>query len=172
MTASLSFINFAYGSNMSTRRLRARTPSAKALGVGRISGHRLAWHKLGQDGSAKCDIHETGRPEDCVWGVLYEIAHSERFLLDRAEGLGRGYEFKTVEVRTSTTIVTAGAYYATQIADSLLPYDWYHAFVLGGADEHGLPEDYRAGLRSISVDLDPDAERRRKNFELLNGLAR
>ncbi|MDQ2928209.1 MAG: gamma-glutamylcyclotransferase, partial [Pseudomonadota bacterium] len=70
---SITYINFAYGSNMCSRRLRERTPSARALGVGRLPGHKLAWHMAGGDGSAKCDIVETGREEDVVWGVLYEI---------------------------------------------------------------------------------------------------
>jgi hypothetical protein len=46
---------FAYGSNMSLRRLRTRVPSAVKLGNATLFGHQLKFHKRSQDGSAKCD---------------------------------------------------------------------------------------------------------------------
>ncbi len=171
MSDSTTFIYFAYGSNMSSRRLRARTPSALPLGTGRVAGHRLAWHMLGLDGSAKCDMFETGNPQDSVWGVFYEIAEAERFLLDQAEGLGTAYDFKIIEVHSEGVVVQAGAYYATGVAQSLHPFDWYLAYVVGGADEHGLPQAYRDALRRIAAHEDPDSERRQMNFLRLNGEA-
>jgi hypothetical protein len=166
-TPPLSFVNFAYGSNMLTRRLRERTPSARRIGVARLPGHSLMWHKIGRDGSAKCDVLETRQPEDMVWGVLFEIAASERPLLDQAEGLGRGYGHKTVEVLADDGAVAAGVYYATDIDRTLLPFDWYLAFVLEGAQEHGLPADYVQKIESVAATVDPDRVRREKNLALL-----
>lgn len=160
------FTNFAYGSNMSTRRLCARTPSAKPLGVACLSGHRLSWHKVGVDGSAKCDILETGQPGDLVWGVLYRIPMVEKVLLDQAEGLGRGYEYKVVDVTGAAGPVTAGAYYATDVDALLQPYDWYLGHVVAGAVEHGLPASYQDALRRVAAVVDPDAERREINLSL------
>ncbi len=162
-----SFVNFAYGSNMSTRRLRARTPSARPIGIAQLAGHRLTWHMRGSDGSAKCDILETGRAEDLVWGVLYDIAASEKHLLDLAEGLGRAYAHKTVQVRSGTQSLDAGAYVAIDTDASLLPYDWYLRFVLAGALEHRLPREYVDALSAVTVRVDPDRERRRRNLEIL-----
>jgi hypothetical protein len=51
---------FAYGSNMSVSRLVARTPSAQPLGRCALRGHQLRFHKVGGDGSAKCDAFHTG----------------------------------------------------------------------------------------------------------------
>lgn len=102
------FIYFAYGSNMSTRRLRERTPSAKPLGRARCK-HQLIFHKIGRDGSAKCDIYESGRACDIVCGVLFEISLDERYLLDCAEGLSYGYEYKTVRVKNNQSVIEAGA---------------------------------------------------------------
>ena len=161
------FIYFAYGSNMSTRRLQERTPSAKPLGIAQLSQHRLIFHKIGRDGSAKCDIHETGRACDIVWGVLFEISTEERYVLDRAEGLSRGYEYKTVRVKSNKTIIEAGAYYATHIDASLRPFDWYLNFVLKGAEEHGLPSSYLNSLKFQSAIVDPDSRRSQRNFSLL-----
>lgn len=165
--AAPSFINFAYGSNMSSRRLRARTPSARAIGIGQLLGHRLMWHKAGRDGSAKCDVFETGDERHAVWGVLYEIDEVERVHLDRAEGLGHGYAHKTVPVRTAAGVVLAGVYQATHIDAELQPFDWYLAYVLHGACEHGLPDDYQRELGRVSAVVDADAKRRALNLAAL-----
>ena len=58
---------FAYGSNMLTARLRERVSSAAAVGIGRLPGHVLKWHKRSRDGSGKCDIESTGLNEEVVW---------------------------------------------------------------------------------------------------------
>ncbi len=167
MNDQASFINFAYGSNMSSRRLRARTPSARPIGIGQLSGHKLMWHKAGRDGSGKCDVLFTGDAQHVVWGVLYQIAMVDRPHLDRAEGLGQGYDYKTVPVRSGAEVVDAGVYHATHIDAALRPYDWYLAYVLHGAREHGLPGDYLAQLERIEAMLDADAARREMNLALL-----
>ncbi len=64
---------FAYGSNMFSRRLRARVPSAIAGGVGYVRGRRLTFDKVSNDGSGKCDVEPTLRDTDRVHGVLFEI---------------------------------------------------------------------------------------------------
>ena len=160
MSSTQLFIDFAYGSNMCSRRLRERTPSARPIGTGRLPGHRLMWHMAGGDGSAKCDILDTGQPGDLVWGVLFEIADCERPLLDAAEGLGRAYRRKTVSVHTARGAVDAEAYVALDIDGSRLPFDWYHAYVLAGAEEHALPVEYLDTLRSRPRIVDPDRDRR------------
>lgn len=155
------FVNFAYGSNMSSRRLLARTPSASALGIARLAGYRLAWHKVGQDGSAKCDIVRTGTDDDHVWGVLYRIAVVDRAALDHAEGLGRGYDYRQIEVVASSGLVTAGVYVATHIDPTLRPFDWYWRHVVDGAAEHGLPHPYQQALRQVIAVADPHPSRGR-----------
>jgi hypothetical protein len=99
--------------------------------------------------------------------VLYEIAMAEKPLLDQAEGLGRAYEYKTLRVQVGEQHVEAGAYIALEVDDTLLPYDWYLAFVLAGAEEHGLPGSYASGLRALSTVIDPDTERRERNLAIL-----
>ena len=83
---------FAYGSNMSYRRLQKRVPSAVKLGVGILARHRLCFHKVGRDSSAKCDACESGDPGHTVYGVVYTISPREKYLLDTVEGVGSGYD--------------------------------------------------------------------------------
>lgn len=90
---------FSYGSNMSTPRLAARVPSARFVRTGYVVGFTLRFHKRGRlDGSAKADMLRTGDASDRVWGVIWDIDPAHKPDLDRAEGLGAGYEEERVRV--------------------------------------------------------------------------
>jgi hypothetical protein len=141
---------FAYGSNMSISRLRERAPSALALGCHALKEHDLRFHKSSTDGSGKCDAFYTGDAADIIFGALFEISHSEKPALDRAEGLGYGYEEKSVAVHASDgSSLEATTYIATNIDERLKPYSWYVNHVRVGAGETQLPDDYVQ--RKISV---------------------
>lgn len=146
-----TILYFAYGSNMLTSRLRERCPSGRVLGPAMLPGYALHWHKRSKDGSGKCDISKSADVESVVRGVLYEIPGHEKLGLDRAEGLGYGYEQVEIEVSRNGQPVMALAYVATDVDPTLKPFDWYHAHVVDGAIEHGLPPEYIAGLRSVQV---------------------
>lgn len=134
---------FAYGSNMSLARLRQRVPSAVALGCYSIRGYDLRFHKVGQDGSAKCDAYYTGNTCNVIYGVLFEIEPSEKPGLDKAEGLGQGYNEKRVWVSTHTgRRYEAKTYIASSMNPALKPFSWYLNHVLVGAKESSLPYAY------------------------------
>lgn len=156
---------FAYGSNMSSRRLRQRLDSARPVSVATLSGHQLCWHKRGRDGSGKCDAAHTGREGHAVHGVLYELATAQRPLLDRIEGVGAGYEVMEVHLRLPDgEVVQAFSYQATLIDETARPFEWYKSHVLRGAREHGLPVDYIAQLDAVAARADPDRERHRREL--------
>ena len=146
------YLYFAYGSNMSTERLRARVPSARARGKGRLLHHTLRWHKLGRDGSGKCDIEPT-ETQDIVWGVLYDVAWAEKPVLDAAEGLGIGYFEKAVRIVTDDGERHALTYHASpdSIDSTLRPRHWYKDHVVRGAREHGLPAHYVRALELVET---------------------
>lgn len=164
---SARICTFAYGSNMLTARLRERVPSAVAIGTGRLQGHVLRWQKRSRDGSGKCDARATGRIEDIVWGVLFEFNAVEKPALDRAEGLNNGYVERQVDVITDRGTVSAIAYIATDSDPSLRPYHWYKAFVVAGAREHGLPQEYPQSLEGAPSVPDPDSARATRNERVL-----
>jgi len=151
---------FAYGSNMSVSRLRARVPSAQPHGVAHLTHHRLSFHKIGHDGSAKCDAFFTDEKSDLVMGVLYSIEHSEKDYLDQVEGLGNGYEIKEVDLlHPEGHQVSAFTYYATHIDPDLDPFHWYLEHVVRGAKEFSLPDEYVARIRAVSAMMDNNADR-------------
>jgi hypothetical protein len=121
------------------------------------------------DGSGKCDAFATGNNADVVWGVLFEIDSTHKPALDEAEGLNHGYAEKVVTVNWNSQAVDAHIYYATDIDASLKIYHWYKAFVVAGAREHGLPDDYVSHLDAAPAVADADAKRVAKNERLLNG---
>jgi hypothetical protein len=49
---------------------------------------------------------------------------------------------------------------------SLRPYTWYKRFIVKGAREHHLPDEYVAYLESIEAVQDTDAVRDRRKREL------
>jgi hypothetical protein len=152
---------FAYGSNMSLRRLRVRVPSACVVSVATLRAHELRFHKRGRDGSAKCDIYSTGEASHRVIGVLYTIDPCERHALDLAEGLGAGYDEKEVSVTAEAgEMVIAFTYQATDLAPELKPYHWYKQHVYLGALENRLPPDYLAMIAATEAIEDADRERR------------
>lgn len=163
-----TFLSFSYGSNMLGARIRARVPSARALGIARLDAHALRWHKLGRDGSGKCDVVRHDRPGACVWGVVHEIALAEKPALDRAEGLGHGYDERSVVLAATSGPVEALLYVATRIDAAALPFDWYHALVLAGAREHRLPEGYVLALAAQRTQPDTDRARWRLHHSLIS----
>jgi AIG2-like family len=160
------FRYFAYGSNMCTARLRSRVPSATPIGVGYVQGYHLRWHKKSRDGSGKCDIELTGKPEDLAYGVIFEIEKVEKRKLDGVEGLGNGYEQKNVDVKSASGTISATTYYATSIDPTLPPFDWYKSLVVAGAREHRLPVAYRKSLEAVKAVKDPDSRRAKEEMKV------
>ena len=163
---------FAYGSNMAVSRLEARVGPVEVLGAARLVSHALRYHKLGRDGSGKCDAFHTGRDGDCLYGVVFALEVSQLEGLDRFEG--RGYRRKevSVEMLAAGCSSLAETYVALEsaIAPRLKPYDWYHGFVVAGAEAQGLPLEYLEGLRRVETTVDADERRRAGNEAIAAGL--
>jgi len=155
-------VYFAYGSNMSTARLRKRMPSCKPLGIATLPGYALRFHKRSTDKSGKCNALAS-RNDNSVIGVLFSFDPAERAKLDEAEGVGSGYEHSMVTVinekgrrRKVLTYLATPDY----IDDSLKPYGWYKDLVLAGGREHGLPPEYMAEyIQSVEPIEDPNKTR-------------
>ena len=151
---------FAYGSNMSSRRLRARVAEAHALGRASLPGHRRVFHKAGMDGSAKCDAWPSGRSTDVLHGVLYRVPDQGWPALDRFEGRGAGYRRLAVTVRTAREgLRPAWTYRATRLDPLLKPFCWYLGHVVAGAMEFGLPDEAVSRIRAEPCIPDPDRAR-------------
>lgn len=160
-------VYFAYGSNMSIKRLHERISSAVIIGFAVLGRHQLKFHKPSKDGSGKCDALHTGDTNDKVFGVLYSVQTSQLPELDKCEGCGYGYERVSVEVHSeSNEPIYAETYIATQFDSILRPYDWYKEHVLRGAKDAGLPRSYIDQLQAVDSVVDEDKGRRTKELSI------
>lgn len=160
-----SFLYFAYGSNMLTKRLTARTPSAVPIAVGHVERHRLTFDKVSRQNpgeSGKCDMERTGDTADRVYGVVFRITVAEVAALDRAEGVDHGYKKIECDVVTDAGFYRTKVYIATDKDPRLRPYHWYKGHVVRGALEHKLPANYIAKLSAVESLPDPDEHRTKK----------
>jgi gamma-glutamylcyclotransferase (GGCT)/AIG2-like uncharacterized protein YtfP len=160
---------FAYGSNMFQGRIQKRLGQEVSYwGKATLFGHTVCYHKRSKDGSGKLTVVETGNATDVVLGVVYVISRTDEAQLDRFEGLGHGYDKKTVVVETVDGSREVVLSYATPeaIDPSLMPYDWYRELVLAGARQHGFLEEYVATLNVEAIE-DPDEGRALRNRKLL-----
>ncbi|NGP89720.1 gamma-glutamylcyclotransferase family protein [Fodinibius halophilus] len=151
---------FAYGSNLLTSRLKKRVPSASKLNNALLPDYSLTFNKKSKDGSGKCSIIPNAG--SVVHGVIFEIDENEKYRLDRAEGLGFGYNEEEITVYVGEKPIDTFTYIASKshTDNSLSLYHWYKTLVLEGAREHSLPEDYIGKIQKVSSVIDQDEERR------------
>jgi len=143
---------FAYGSNMSSARLRARIPDARALGAAWLDGHRVLCNKVGRDGSGKANLLADG--VSIAWGVLFELPRASWSELDRFEW---GYARRRCEVRLDEGAASAQLYLAEAPGPvGVPPFDWYRDHCLEGALEHGLPEKVVVAIRTWHIRRGPE----------------
>ena len=155
---------FAYGSNMLEQRLKDRVGSAEFFSTAGIRGYEVRFRKISIDDSGKADLVQTGNPEHIVHGVVYQFDPADWHALDKHEGAtgtNPGYDRVPIQVHTDSGSRDVTTYLARKerIDESLKPYTWYRDLILCGAEQHGLPEDYRRKIESI-VDI-PDPEENR-----------
>ena len=160
---------FAYGSNMSVVRLNSRVSTTRIVGVARLDGHRLEFHKIGDDGSGKCDIASTSNTKDIVYGAVYELSTLQLEIMDRFEDLGKGYGKKEVFITLpDMQEIYAFTYYALRTDNSLKPYSWYKEHVMRGAQEHNLPLDYIEKINKVDEIQDLDLKRHEEELQIYN----
>ena len=158
---------FAYGSNMLEQRLKDRVGSAEFFSNAWIRGYKVRFRKISIDASGKADLVQTGDLEDIVHGVVYEFDPADWDALDKHEGAtgsNPGYGRVPIRVHTDSGNRDVTIYLARKerIDESLKPYTWYRDLILCGAEQHGLPEDYRRKIENIVDIPDPDENRKKK----------
>lgn len=162
-----SYLYAAYGSNLHPRRLQKRVSSARLLGTSFSPAYDLKFHKQSDvDGSGKCSVFAG---EGGVHLAIYEIETSQKHDLDRIEGLGQGYDLLTLRDEKFGDCLTYVANPAV-VNELIQPFDWYKELVLLGCTQHGFPDAYVRQVKSIVSLTDPDADRSRERWALVEEL--
>lgn len=159
----------AFGSNLHPYRLIQRVPNARFITTTRLDGHRVSFSKLSHDGSSKCNLATSELVESAAHVAIYEMPRAEKYLLDTAEGLGKGYDQARYRVKIADAEYDVFAYAAaeTHLVRGLQPYDWYKSMVIEGARYHGFPQDYIREFELQPSMPDPDRWRRTAAEDLL-----
>jgi gamma-glutamylcyclotransferase (GGCT)/AIG2-like uncharacterized protein YtfP len=162
-------LNFAYGSNLLIERLQARVAQARFIATGRLPGWRFAFNVRSRDGSAKANALRTGQPNDWLHGVIYELDETGKATLDGYEDVGGAYRVECATVTTDRGPLDAYLYAGndSHYVEGLAPYDWYLGFIIAGARQHCLPDQFIARLRSVATKRDPDSARAADNWKVI-----
>ena len=185
---------FAYGSNMSAKRIQHRCPSAVSLGTFCLPDHTLCFNYKGQDGSGKCNIMPTSQDDELlggellgdellgdellgdellggkVLGVVYDIDPSQIVDLDHAESLGVAYRKETMTVwDANCSSLDVFVYIAINTSPDINPYDWYKTHVVTGTEEANLPSAYSDKIRQVVALRDTDEQRRSRELAIYGG---
>jgi len=135
--------------------------------VSLVPGFELRFNKRSNiDGTGKCNINRT---DAFTYLAVFEIETEEKPILDRIEGLGKGYVETLIETQEFGHCVTYEAD-PTVIDESLMPTDWYKEMVLLGCRFHSFPEEYVQAVEKLPSVEDPDASRSRANWKIVEKL--
>ncbi len=156
----------AYGSNLHPARLCRRIASAQLIGISYSPDWSLRFHKRSVDASSKCSI---SFGSDGVHFAVYDISEGDKEILDGVEGVGSGYDVIDLQVPDFGRCFSYKAS-DTHIDETLEPYDWYQALVLVGARALGFPDGYVKRIASVTATNDPDADRRREMWRLVDSI--
>ncbi|MDG2333671.1 MAG: gamma-glutamylcyclotransferase [Myxococcota bacterium] len=142
---------FAYGSNLSTRRLAERIPHPQPVAVAELDAHRLVFNKPSADGSGKANL--IPEPGSVAWGVVWSIPATAWTALD---GFEPGYRRTPCRVRDDAGQWHNAQVYLWESPDpEQLPYAGYVEHLLQGAREHGLPDGFIRFLAGVRTRPDP-----------------
>ncbi len=156
----------AYGSNLLNQRLLERVPSCRYLESVYVPAYRLNFDVRGIDGSGKCNMFHTGNTEDVVHAAVYEIARSEKVLLDAFEGDSYAVQEMTVSGQDEHDVfVYIGK--ANYLVQNLPPFEWYRDIVVAGARSRGFPDSYVAQIIAHKFIHDPDQTRHAEHQRII-----
>jgi gamma-glutamylcyclotransferase (GGCT)/AIG2-like uncharacterized protein YtfP len=99
---------------MNTERITERCSSSRFISRAKVKGYKLTFNKRSKDKSGKANLVYTG-DKSLVWGVIFDISENQKPLLDKAEGLGKGYnEYKLKVISDLEEEIECFCYIATE----------------------------------------------------------
>lgn len=155
---------FAYGSNMETATLGGRRGiEFTRAHAARVAGWRLTIDKPGLVSIGESYANLIADPAGEVLGVVYNVNADGLERIGRSEGVPVGnYCFVDVDA-TPLSAARPPVVAATLVSEHrnprLRPSRRYMARVIAGAEEHGLPAEYVAYLRSVPTGEESAASR-------------
>ena len=136
---------FAYGSNMDNERLFSRIGSSDKWDNGTVSGKKLSFNKLGQDGTGKANLVDY--EDEKAFGVLFRLCEFDLVKLDKFE---EGYERKILKIESDNNgYIIATSYLAESLTDFIPPRKDYMNHIVKGAYDNDMKREYIDYLKTI-----------------------
>lgn len=143
-----SFLYFAFGSNLNLERLRVNCCSAELVSTAKLVDYALVFLDYGNRSwwrGATASIQK--HVGEVTWGAVWRISNEHRPYLHEQE---RGYEKVEVEVVSdSGKKLKCVTYVVTVDLPRGSPSPYYLGVIQNGAEELGLPLEYRRHLQQI-----------------------
>ena len=143
-------LTFSYGSNTASRYLRGYCPGAEPVMRAVLPNFWIEFRRYSAElGGGISTIMPA--PGERVEGVIYRIPRAEIEALDLLEDVDKGLYVR----ETHLVLGTDGAWHGADLYRIVTPEGpfepaaQYVAWMIEGAREHGLPEDYIAGLQAL-----------------------
>lgn len=146
---------FAYAGNMNLSQIKMSCASPKKVAVAKIDDHKLEFYDYAKmwDGAQETLTPEPGSE---VWGVIYELNMPDTDKLDLWHNVkfdGSGFYFHSPAKATAAdgTQYDVLFYKKNQLVKAAPPSRQYVEYIVKGARESGLPEDYIARLEAVET---------------------
>lgn len=151
---SNTFHYFAFGSNLLNQRITLSNKSAKFIGIGKLSKHRLDF--VGNSNRWKGGVATIVEDDkNDVLGCIWEMSKDDSDSLDRQEGYDQNpriYGRKEVEIEKldNNSRIRCRTYYNLAWSDDYKkPSLAYLKIIREGAKENNFPVFYQTFLNSI-----------------------
>ena len=131
---------------MKTSRIEERVGRVQVRGGAHLQGHRIVFNKRSSDGTGKANI--AARKGSDVWGVIFGLTHQQ---FDTLASFERGYRVHDVPVHAGSHSPQAKVFIADETGGQLGPSREYLGYLIDGAREHGLPDNYVKLLEAVKV---------------------
>ncbi|KAJ6635519.1 Gamma-glutamylcyclotransferase [Pseudolycoriella hygida] len=155
-----TFLYFAYGSNLLSKRIHIQNPTAKRKTIGQLKNYRLDFLRASTNwnGCSATIVEDDG---SSVWGAIWEINVSNMKDLDRQEGVDVNFYkvlMKSIETPNGEELPCRLYQQVRNPTESVkfedIPFDrqpskTYLKCILDGAVESELPSDYIDSLEKI-----------------------
>lgn len=139
---------FTFGSNVNTKQLKDRCPSAIFIQEFSLRNYKLVFNRFSKmRNGGVASIIQTGNPNDFVWGKIFLISSDDMISLDRKEGLGAGYSRKFNKTNEFW-------YYCVTKNDDIFiqPTNEYLNLIIEGLKENFLVgEEYINNLEKLKI---------------------
>lgn len=134
----MSRLYIAYGSNLNTRQMAWRCPTARVKGTGVITGWKLVFKGSPRSAVATIEPLKNGKVPVLVW----EIEPEDEKALDRYEGFPWLYRKETIKAVVGNKEIEGMAYIMNEGKCYGVPSKSYYETILQGYEEFGLDVNY------------------------------